>query len=79
MLESLWAAVGIAGGWAARGIAADPRIKAMVLYEPAQVTTPSDASTISFPYLIMGGTQSNAAATIPAFVDATVSASPAST
>jgi dienelactone hydrolase len=70
------AAVGIAGGWAARGIAADPRIKAMVLYEPGQVTTLADASTISFPYLIMGGTQFAFAATIPAFLDATVDASP---
>jgi hypothetical protein len=69
-------AVGIAGGWAARGIAADPRIKAMVLYEPTQITTPADVSTISFPYLIMGGTQSNFATTIPAFLDATVDASP---
>jgi fermentation-respiration switch protein FrsA (DUF1100 family) len=53
-------ALRVAGGWAANGLAADPRARAMVVFEPA-VTTLSDASTISIPYLVMGGTQFSSA------------------
>ena len=51
------AAIGATGGWAAEAIAADSRIKAMVLYEPS-ILSLDDASTIAVPYLVMGGTQS---------------------
>jgi predicted dienelactone hydrolase len=50
----------VAGGWAdppgdIPAIAADPRIKAMVLYEPGRDNSLEDVSTISFSYLVMGG------------------------
>ena len=70
------AALGVAGGWSAHDIAADPRLKAMVLYEPGRVTTLDDVSTIGIPYLVMGGTQFRNAAAIPALVDATTDAVP---
>lgn len=69
------AAIGAAGGWAANGLVADPRIKAMVLYEPS-ILSLDDASTIVIPYLVMGGTQSINNALSPALFDATVAATP---
>jgi hypothetical protein len=68
-------ALGVAGGWAAQGIAADPRVKAMVLYEPS-IPSLDDAATISIPYLIMGGTQFVIALAVPALFDATTAAVP---
>jgi predicted dienelactone hydrolase len=72
------AAIGAAGGVAASNIAADPRIKALVLYEPAK--PPSyvldDASKIAIPYLVMGGTQHANGAAVAALFDATVVATP---
>jgi hypothetical protein len=47
-------AIGAAGGLAAIGVVADPRIKAMVVYEPALLSL-ADASTSAVPYLVMGG------------------------
>jgi len=70
------AALGIAGGWADQEIAADPRIKAMVVYEPGRGNTLADVGTIAFPYLIMGGTQFRAAFDVPAIFDATTAAVP---
>lgn len=69
------AAIGAAGGWAANGIAADPRIKAMALYEPA-VRSLNDARTIAIPYLVMGGLQNRTGLAVPALFDATVLAMP---
>ena len=57
------------------GIVADPRIKAMVVYEPASYVA-GDVSTISVPYLVMGGTQSAISQTIPTLFDTTVLATP---
>ncbi|MCI0572242.1 MAG: hypothetical protein L0Y66_15920 [Myxococcaceae bacterium] len=65
------AALSVAGGWSANGIAPDARIKAMVVYEPSQTNTLADASSISFPYLIMGGTQSRFSGIIPELFEAT--------
>jgi hypothetical protein len=73
------AAIGVVGGVTASGIAADPRIKALALFEPGRpnISYPlADASTIAIPYLIMGGTQhANGPATATLF-DATVLATP---
>jgi dienelactone hydrolase len=69
------AAIGAAGGWAANGLAADGRIKAMVVYEPT-IPSLADASTIAFPYLVMGGTQSISSPLAPILFDATVDATP---
>lgn len=70
------AAVGVAGGWAANGIVADPRIKAMVLYEPL-FDSLNDASTISVPYLVMGGLQNAIGRdVVPTLFGATVDATP---
>lgn len=69
------AAISAAGGWTANGIVADPRIKAMVLYEPG-VDSLDDARTIALPYLVMGGTQSRGGLRIPPLFDATVDATP---
>jgi hypothetical protein len=69
------AAIGAAAGWAAHGIAADLRIKAMVLYEPS-VLSMTDASTIDFPYLVMGGLQTRNGLGVPGLFDATVAAMP---
>jgi hypothetical protein len=73
------AAIGVAGGVAASGIAVDPRIKAMVLYEPG-VPGPSyslaDAGTIAIPYLIMGGDQIANGLAIPTLFDSTIMATP---
>jgi dienelactone hydrolase len=65
-----------AGGWAAQSIEPDPRIKAMVLYEPGRDNTLEDVGSISFPYLIMGGTQFRGGLAIPALFDATPLATP---
>jgi predicted dienelactone hydrolase len=70
------AAIGAAGGIAAAGLAADPRIKAMVVYEPSFDYSLDDASRIAIPYLIMGGSQSQFGLAIPALFDATAQAQP---
>jgi hypothetical protein len=72
------AAIGAAGGVAASGIAADPRIKALALYEPARPPNYAlaDASTIAVPYLIMGGDQHANGLALPALFEATVLATP---
>lgn len=69
-------ALGVAGGWAAQGLVAEPRIKAMVVYEPGRVTSLEDISRITVPYLIMGGTQFRSAADIPAVLEASTEAEP---
>ena len=69
------AAIGAAGGLEAFGVPADPRIKAMVVYEPG-VEYPLDASRIAIPYLIMGGSQSRYGLAIPALFAETVLALP---
>lgn len=69
------AAIAATGGWAANRIAADSRIKAMVLYEPV-ILSLDDASTIVVPYLIMGGTQSIQSPLSPILFDATIDATP---
>jgi predicted dienelactone hydrolase len=65
------AAVSAAAGWAANGIAADPRIKAMLVMEPA-VNSLADASTLGIPYMAMGGTQSRFGLAVPDLIEATV-------
>lgn len=71
------ASIGAAGGWAAFGIAADSRIKSMVLYEPGSTTySLEDASSIAIPYLVMGGTQNRNGIAVPTLFDATVDATP---
>ena len=69
------AAMGAAGGIESSGIPADPRIKAMVVYEPG-LEYPLDASRIAIPYLIMGGEQSRYGLAIPALFAETVRALP---
>src|SRR5262245_54796291 len=69
-------ALGAAAGWTVNGIDADPRIKAMVLYEPGSDYSLDDASTIAVPYLIMGGLQSQRGLAVPSLFDATVDATP---
>jgi hypothetical protein len=69
------AAVGATGGWAANGIVADSRIKAMVVYEPS-VLSLEDAATITIPYLVMGGQQNRNGLAVPTLFDATVAATP---
>jgi hypothetical protein len=72
----------VTGGWAAPPnnappILADPRIVAMVLYEPGRDNTLEDVATISIPYLVLGGTRStNAVDVIPELFDTTVLATP---
>ena len=68
-------ALRVAGGWSENGIAADPRIKAMAVYEPTPFSE-VDVSTISLPYLVMGGTQSAVSQTIPSLFETTVLATP---
>jgi len=70
------AAIGAAAGIAASGVSADPRIKAMVVYEPALNYSLDDASRIAIPYLIMGGSQSQFGLAIPALFAETVQALP---
>ena len=69
------AAMGAAGGIKASGVPADPRIKAMVVYEPG-LDYPLDARRIAIPYLIMGGLQSQFGLAIPALFAETVRALP---
>jgi hypothetical protein len=69
------AAMGAAGGIKASGVPADPRIKAMVVYEPG-LDYPLDARRIAIPYLIMGGLQSKYGLAIPALFAKTVRAQP---
>jgi hypothetical protein len=68
-------AIGAAGGWADEGIIADPRIRAMVLYEPSRFSL-DDARTMAIPYLVMGGLQSVSGREVPSLFDATVDATP---
>jgi dienelactone hydrolase len=68
------AAIGAAGGIEASGVPADPRIKAMVVYEPSLDYSLDDASRIAIPYLIMGGSQSQFGLAIPALFAKTVQA-----
>ena len=73
------AAIGAAGGIEDSGVPADPRIKAMVVYEPHEPGLDyslDDASRIAIPYLIMGGSQSHFGLAIPALFAATVQALP---
>ena len=70
------AAIGAAGGIEASGVPADPRIKAMVVYEPSFDYSLDDASRIAVPYLIMGGSQSQFGLAIPALFAKTVRALP---
>ena len=70
------AAIGVAGGIEAHGVPADPRIKAMVVYEPDLSYSLDDASRIAIPYLIMGGSQSQFGLAIPALFADTVQALP---
>jgi hypothetical protein len=65
------AAISAAAGWAANGIVADPRIKAMLVYEP-HVNSLADASTLGLPYLAMGGMQSRGGLALPDLFEATV-------
>jgi predicted dienelactone hydrolase len=69
------AAIGAAGGIQASGVPADPRIKAMVAYEP-HLYLLDDASRIAIPYLVMGGSQSQFGLAIPALFAETVQAQP---
>jgi len=69
------AAIGAAGGLADRGVPADMRIKAMVVYEPG-LEYPFDAAKVAIPYLIMGGSQSRYGLAIPALFAETVLAQP---
>ena len=68
-------ALRVAGGWLENGIVADPRIKAMVVYEPTPYVE-GDVSTILVPYLVMAGTQSAQSEPIPTLFDTTVLATP---
>ena len=70
------AAIGAAGGIEAAGVPADPRIKAMVVYEPGMEYLLDDASRIAIPYLVMGGSQSRYGLAIPALFAETVLALP---
>ena len=70
------AAIGAAGGIEASGVPADPRIKAMVVYEPSFDYSLDDASRIAIPYLVMGGSQSQFGLAIPATFAETVQALP---
>ena len=69
-------ALGAAGGIQARGVPAEPRIKAMVVYEPGLEYSLDDAGRIAVPYLIMGGLQSLNGQAIPALFSQTVAAQP---
>jgi len=70
------AAIGAAGGIEASGVPADPRIKAMVVYEPALQLSVGDAGRIAIPYLVMGGLQSQFGLAVPDLFAATVGALP---
>jgi hypothetical protein len=64
-----------AAGSTAFGIGSDPRIKALVMYEPPPATLP-DAANLLVPYLIMGGSQFANAAFAPQLFAATTGAAP---
>ena len=70
------AAIGAAGGVEARGVPADSRIKAMVVYEPGLEYSLDDAGRIAIPYLVMGGSQSQFGLAVPALFAETVRALP---
>lgn len=71
------AAFHFAAGRADAGIAPDPRVKAIVIYEPLSAAIAlSDAATLKVPYLIMAGTQSSAGAFAPDLFAGSVAASP---
>jgi predicted dienelactone hydrolase len=70
------AAIGAAAGIEASGVPADPRIKAMVLYEPDLEYSLEDARRIAIPYLVMGGSQSQFGLSVPALFAETVQAAP---
>jgi predicted dienelactone hydrolase len=70
------AAIGAAGGIADSSVPADPRIKAMIVYEPDLGYSLDDASRIALPYLVMGGSQSQFGLAIPALFAETVEAQP---
>ena len=70
-------ALAVAGGWAAQGLFADDRVKAMVIYEPGRDNSLEDISTISIPYLIMGGTRFvSGLVSAPQIFEASVAATP---
>jgi dienelactone hydrolase len=69
------AAISAAAGWRAHGILADPRIKAMLVYEPA-VNSLDDASSLGIPYMTMGGLQSYLGVALPTLFEATALATP---
>src|SRR5262249_9599529 len=69
------AALGAVGGWAANGIVADSRIKAMVACEPS-VLSLDDARTIAIPYLVMGGLQDRNGLGLPTLFGPTTLAMP---
>jgi hypothetical protein len=68
-------ALGVAGGRADLGLEPDPRVKAMVLYEPATIPA-TDMARIAIPYLVMGGTQFRNGLAIPDWFPATIAATP---
>jgi len=71
------AAFNFAAGRASAGIAADERVKAMVLYEPGHsAISLTDASTLTKPYLIMGGTQFSSGLAVPGIFAATEGSEP---
>jgi dienelactone hydrolase len=69
------AAIGAAAGIEDSGVPADPRIRAMALYEP-HLYSLDDASRIAIPYLVMSGSQSQFGLAIPALFAETVQAQP---
>ena len=69
------AALGAAGGLTAQGIAADARLKAMVVYEPA-ILSMSDAQRIAIPYMVMGGLQSPNGQAMPSLFGSTTLSTP---
>jgi predicted dienelactone hydrolase len=69
------AALSASGGWGAKGIVADQRIKAMALSEPS-INSLDDAATITIPYLVMGGLQNRNGLAVPRLFDATTLAMP---
>jgi hypothetical protein len=69
------AAIAAASGLTAEGIAADSRIKAMIVYEPA-ILSMDDAQRIASPYMVMGGLQSGTGQAIPALFGTTTLSTP---
>jgi len=68
-------ALAATSGLTTEGIAADSRIKAMVVYEPA-ILSMDDAQRIAIPYMVMGGLQSWTGQAIPALFSATTLSTP---